>query len=551
MSKRSVRCAIYTRKSSEEGLEQAFNSLDAQREACAAYVASQKGQGWRLLPHRYDDGGVSGGTLERPGLQILLSNIEADKVDLVVVYKVDRLTRSLADFAKLVERFDAAGVSFVSVTQQFNTATSMGRLTLNVLLSFAQFEREVTAERIRDKIAASKKKGLWMGGLVPLGYDVKDRTLVVNEAEADTVRTIFQLYLELGCARRVKEAADRQALVSKYRRFESGKTFGGVAFTRGRIYHLLANPVYVGEIRHKRRSYPGQHPAIIDRATFEAAKLKLKANASRVKAQTSATSHSPLVGKLTDETGDRLKPSHAVRRGKRYCYYVSRRLVAGRGKSDSRGWRLPAAALEGAVARLIIDASETPSAAQGLTDGATPEMLTKLPPAARSLCSALSGPDRGPTLRAIVASARIEPGRLSITLCPVAMAERLDVPLAHISRDALSLIGEFRLRRRGVEAKLVLANTPTALDRTLLKTVARGWAWFEEVKAGATMQAIADRERITQRRVAHLVDLAFLAPDIVRSIVEGRQPPMLTADRLIKSKHRMLWSDQRAWISAI
>ena len=382
MSKTPVRCAIYTRKSSEEGLEQAFNSLDAQREACAAYVASQKGEGWRLLPDLYDDGGVSGGTLERPGLQCLLSDIEARKVDLVVVYKVDRLTRSLADFAKLVERFDRAGISFVSVTQQFNTATSMGRLTLNVLLSFAQFEREVTAERIRDKIAASKKKGLWMGGLVPLGYDAKDRTLVVNEAEAGTVRTIFQLYLELGCARRVKEAADRQGLVSKYRRFDSGKTFGGAAFTRGRIYHLLANPVYVGEIRHKRRSYPGQHPAIIDRATFEAVNLRLKANASRVKAPTSATSHSPLVGKLTDEAGQRLTPSHAVRRGKRYCYYVSRRLIAGSGKSDSRGWRLPAAALEGAVARLIINALETPSAAQGLIDGASPEVLTKLPSAA-------------------------------------------------------------------------------------------------------------------------------------------------------------------------
>ena len=403
MSKTPVRCAIYTRKSSEEGLEQAFNSLDAQREACAAYVASQKGEGWRLLPDLYDDGGVSGGTLERPGLQCLLSDIEARKVDLVVVYKVDRLTRSLADFAKLVERFDRAGISFVSVTQQFNTATSMGRLTLNVLLSFAQFEREVTAERIRDKIAASKKKGLWMGGLVPLGYDAKDRTLVVNETEAGTVRTIFQLYLELGCARRVKEAADRQGLLSKYRRFDSGKTFGGVAFTRGRIYHLLANPVYVGEIRHKRRSYPGQHPAIIDRATFEAVNLRLKANASRVKAQASAATPSPLAGKLTDETGERLTPSHAVMRGKRYCYYVSRRLIAGSGKSDSRGWRLPAAALEGAVARLIINALETPSAAQGLIDGASPEMLTKLPSAAKSLCSALSGPDRGPTLRAIVA----------------------------------------------------------------------------------------------------------------------------------------------------
>jgi hypothetical protein len=437
------------------------------------------------------------------------------------------------------------------VTQQFNTATSMGRLTLNVLLSFAQFEREVTAERIRDKIAASKKKGLWMGGLVPLGYDAKDRTLVVNEAEARTVRTIFQLYLELGCARRVKEAADRQGLVSKYRRFDSGKTFGGVAFTRGRIYHLLANPVYVGEIRHKRRSYPGQHPAIIDRATFEAVNLRLKANASRVKAQTSAATHSPLVGKLTDEAGQRLTPSHAVRRGKRYCYYVSRRLVAESAKSDMRGWRLPAAALEGAVARLIIDALETPSAAQGLIDGATPEMLRQLPSAAESLSTALSGPDRGPTLRAIVDSARIDPGRLSVTVCPIALAERLGVPLAQISRSALSLVGDFTLRRRGIEAKLVLANTPSALDRTLLKTVALGWAWFEEIKAGAIMQAIANREGVTQRRVAHLVDLAFLAPDIVCSIVEGRQPPTLTADRLIKSRHRMFWSDQRTWLSAI
>jgi DNA invertase Pin-like site-specific DNA recombinase len=484
-------------------------------------------------------------------LQHLLSDIEAGKVDLVIVYKVDRLTRSLADFAKLVERFDRAGASFVSVTQQFNTATSMGRLTLNVLLSFAQFEREVTAGRIRDKITASKKKGLWMGGLVPLGYDAKDRTLVVNEAEAETVRRIFQLYLDLGCARRVKEAADRQGLVTKYRRCGNGKTSGGVAFTRGRIYHLLANPVYVGEVRHKRRSHLGQHPAIIDRITFEAVNQRLKANASRVKAQTSAATHSPLVGKLTDKTGQRLTPSHAVRRGKRYCYYVSRRLVTGSGKSDTRGWRLPAAALEGAVAKLIIDALDMPSAPPHLIDGATPEMLTKVPSAAKSLCAALSGPGRGPTLRAIVDSGRIEPGLLSVTLCPEAIAERLGVPLAQISRDALSLVGQLTLRRRGVEAKLVLANTPSALDRTLVKTVALGWVWFEEIKTGVTMQAIADREGVTQRRVAHLVDLAFLAPDIVRSIVEGRQPSTLTADRLIKSRHRMLGSDQRAWISAI
>ena len=279
MPKKPVHCAIYTRKSSEEGLEQDFNSLDAQREACAAYVASQKGEGWKLVPNRYDDGGISGGTLERPGLQNLLADIEAGKVDLVIVYKVDRLTRSLADFAKLVDRFDATGASFVSVTQQFNTATSMGRLTLNVLLSFAQFEREVTAERIRDKIAASKKKGLWMGGLVPLGYDAKDRTLVINEAEAETVRTIFRLYLELGNVRRVKEEADRLGLVSKKRSLRRRQFSGGVAFTRGRISHLLlSNPVYVGEIRHKTQTYPGQHPAIIDRATFDAVRAKLDAN---------------------------------------------------------------------------------------------------------------------------------------------------------------------------------------------------------------------------------------------------------------------------------
>ncbi len=315
MQKKPVRCAIYTRKSSDEGLEQDFNSLDAQREACTAYITSQKGEGWKLAPDRYDDGGISGGTLERPGLKKLLDDIESGKVDLIVVYKVDRLTRSLADFAKLVDRFDSTGASFVSVTQAFNTATSMGRLTLNVLLSFAQFEREVTAERIRDKIAASKKKGLWMGGLAPLGYDPRDRTLVINEAEAETVRTIFRLYLELGNVRRLKAETNRLGLVSKKRSRANGIKYGGVAFSRGRLHHLLSNPVYVGEIRHKTLTYPGQHPAIIDRETFEAVRAKLHANTRGTKAGDTTATSSPLAGKFTDETGDRLTPSHAVRRG--------------------------------------------------------------------------------------------------------------------------------------------------------------------------------------------------------------------------------------------
>jgi site-specific DNA recombinase len=550
MSKKLVRCAIYTRKSSEEGLEQDFNSLDAQREACAAYVASQKGEGWKLLPEPYDDGGISGGTLKRPALQHLLAEMEAGKIDLIVVYKVDRLTRSLADFAKLVERFDAAGASFVSVTQQFNTATSMGRLTLNVLLSFSQFEREVTAERIRDKIAASKKKGLWMGGLVPLGYDAKERTLVINETEAKTVRTIFQLYLKLGCVRRVKEEADRLGLVSKQHRFESGRTCGGVAFTRGRIYHLLSNPVYVGEIRHKQQRYPGQHPAIIDRETFEAVALKLKARVGRTRENGSATAPSPLASKLTDETGDRLTPTHALSHGRRHRYYVSRRLIAESGKGDLDGWRLPASVLEEAVAKSIIDRLQDPIFARGLVTEATPQILRKLPGNLTSLAEKLQGSDRSAVLKALVQKGVIEPGHLSISLSPEAISKNLAIPPDQLKQEALRIRGDFTLRRRGVEARLVMGGNSSRVDTTLLKTIARGWLWFEEIKAGITMQAIARREGISQRRVAHLVDLAFLAPDIVTAIVEGRQPPTLIADRLIKVKHRPFWEAQRALIAA-
>jgi len=547
MAKRPVRCAIYTRKSSEEGLEQDFNSLDAQREACAAYIASQKGEGWTLVAERYDDGGISGGTLDRPALQKLLADIEAHKIERVVVYKVDRLTRSLADFARLVDRFDATGASFVSVTQQFNTATSMGRLTLNVLLSFAQFEREVTAERIRDKIAASKKKGLWMGGLVPLGYDAKDRSLVVNEPEAETVRTIFRLYLEHGSVRRVKEEADRLRLVSKRRAFAGGRSTGGVALTRGRIFHLLSNPIYVGEIRHGTQRYPGQHPGIIDRATFEAVSAKLEANTRGTKARTTATASSPLAGKFNDETGDRLSPSHAVRRGKRHRYYVSRRLIARSGERCVDGWRLPAVVLETAVASLIADAIKKPS----LVRNAPPAAMQTLPSATQSLTETLTGDGRGPLLRAFVAAGCIEPGRLSIRLDPAALAEQLGIPPGHINEEALTLAGAFTLRRRGVEARLVLGETSSGVDRTLLKNVARGWAWFEELKAGTTMRAIAKREGVTQRRVARLVDLAFLAPDIIQAVVEGRQPVPLTTDSLIKSPHRILWVEQRAWLAAI
>src|ERR1700741_2200804 len=316
------RCAIYTRKSSEEGLEQEFNSLQAQCEACEAFIRSQCHEGWILARTRYDDGGFSGGSMERPALQRLLEDIRARKIDVVVVYKVDRLTRLLADFAKIVEIFDAQGVSFVSVTQAFNTTSSMGRLTLNVLLSFAQFEREVTGERIRDKIAASKKKGMWMGGNVPLGYDASERTLVINPAEAETVRRVFVLYRELGCVRRVKEEADRLGLRTKCSTTSNGTERGGKPFSRGHIYQLLSNPIYTGQIAHKGELHPGQQAALIDDESWSIVRDQLAANTRDHRGRAQAAEPSLLAGLLVDARGERLTPSHAVKKGRRYCYYV-------------------------------------------------------------------------------------------------------------------------------------------------------------------------------------------------------------------------------------
>src|SRR6201990_2042036 len=347
------RCAIYTRKSSEEGLEQEFNSLAAQREACEAYIRSQRNEGWVLARTHYDDGGFSGGTLERPALQELLADIRAGRIDIVVVYKVDRLTRSLADFARLVELFDAEAVSFVSVTQQFNTTSSMGRLTLNVLLSFAQFEREVTGERIRDKIAASKKKGMWMGGNVPLGYDANERTLVINPAEAETVRRVFALYRELCCVRRVKEEADRLGLRTKCRTTTNGTERGGKPFSRGHLYTLLSNPIYTGHIAHKGELHPGPHAAVIDDESLCAHRDQLAANTRDHRHKAKAAEPSLLAGLLVDARGERLMPSHALKKGRRYRYYVSAVLITEAGTDRAQGWRLAAREIEEAGIRLL------------------------------------------------------------------------------------------------------------------------------------------------------------------------------------------------------
>src|SRR5438552_6765654 len=346
------RCAIYTRKSSEEGLEQEFNSLHAQREACEAFIKSQAGEGWRLIRTYYDDGGLSGATMERPALQRVMADIDKGLVDAVVVYKVDRLTRSLAVFAKMVEVFDARSISFVAVTQQFNTTTSMGRLTLNVLLSFAQFEREVTGERIRDKIAASKRKGLWMGGTVPLGYDLDDRCLVINKAEAPLVRQIYQRYLELGSVRLLKQDLDQRGVASKVRLSRKGTSSGGKSFSRGALYQLLSNPIYLGEIRHKRERHPGQHQPILECETWAQVQQRLCSGARRDCASTTKAPASPLAGKVVDEHDQPLYAQGASKNGKRYRYFVSRGLVSGTA-NGRRGWRVPAPELEQAVLAVL------------------------------------------------------------------------------------------------------------------------------------------------------------------------------------------------------
>jgi site-specific DNA recombinase len=358
------RCAVYARKSSEEGLEQEFNSLHAQREACEAFIKSQTGEGWRLIKTAYDDGGVSGGTMERPALQRLLGGIRQGQIDVVVVYKVDRLTRSLADFAKMVELFDAHSVSFVAVTQQFNTTTSMGRLTLNVLLSFAQFEREVIGERIRDKVAASKRKGIWMGGTLPMGYDLRDRNLVVNHEEARIVKNIYERYLELGSVRLLKQDLNARGIFSAVKASKNGNHHGGKPFSRGGLYHLLSNPVFIGEVRHKKERHPGQHEGIVSRELWQRVQQRLREGTVRrggiIKTM---GQQSPLAGKLFDENSEPLLVQGAAKGRRRYRYYVSRKLIHGAAPEDAEyGWRLSAPEIERSVSaaaqRMIADSNE-------------------------------------------------------------------------------------------------------------------------------------------------------------------------------------------------
>lgn len=550
-SRRTHRCAIYTRKSSEEGLDQDFNSLQAQREACEAFIKSQASEGWKLIKTAYDDGGLSGGTMERPALKRLLEDISEGLIDVVVVYKVDRLTRSLADFAKMVELFDARGVSFVAVTQQFNTTTSMGRLTLNVLLSFAQFEREVTGERIRDKIAASKRKGMWMGGVPPLGYDVRDRRLVINRAEADGVRLIYQRYLQLGCVRQLSKELAERGIVSKLRVSRNGTRSGGCRFSRGALYELLANPIYVGEIRHKQERYPGLHDAIVTRELWEKVQQRLKEKASRGRGTPTRSITSPLAGKLFDADGQSLYVQGATKGNRRYRYYVSKCLVNGGATDGGKGWRLPAPEIERVVATA---ARQILSDRAGLVDALqkseieSPDTKATVESSAALSRRLAKEADRGACLVELIDRVELRDDGIAVTLGTQVPCSRAGVRTISLLR--LSRVLPLKMKRRGVETRVIIAGGEDAtrqIDPALLKAVARARAWFDELASGRVRSfgEIAQRESVTRRYVERLSRLAFATPAIVEAICGGHQPADLSAETLLKRIDLPLdWSAQ-------
>jgi site-specific DNA recombinase len=561
---RKRRCAIYTRKSTEEGLEQAFNSLDAQREACAAFILSQKHEGWSVLATTYDDGGFSGGTIERPALQRLIADIEAGKIDVVVVYKVDRLTRALSDFAKLVEIFDGHGVSFVSITQQFNTTTSMGRLTLNVLLSFAQFEREVIAERVRDKIAASKKKGMWMGGMPPLGYDVKDRKLIVNKDEARTVIHIFRRYLELKSVRALEDELAAEGILSKRRTHADGSPYGGYKLSRGALYLMLQNRIYRGEITHKGNAYPGEHQAIVEQSLWDEVQETLAKN--RVQRATGARSRHPslLTGLVFDQNGERLTPTHAVKKGTRYRYYVSTSLVTGAQGSRDNGRRIPAGNLEGLVIErlrsFLTDQGELLDAVRTETVQGVSKLIERGRQIADSLQSAQTTTVKT-MLMTLLARVEVGSSRIDIRVSQAGLADLLagrtpDLAKAprkesESTEGVLTLKAPARLKRVGREMRMLVehAGDRTPADRGLLRIVSRAHDVHLRLMQNVdlTVHEVASEEHVSAAYIYSILRLSSLAPDIVSAIVNGRNPPQLTAKKLMRlSPHLPIdWTEQR------
>jgi site-specific DNA recombinase len=545
MTKQQVPCAVYTRKSSEEGLEQSFNSLEAQREACMAYIHSQKHEGWLVANTRYDDGGFSGGTLERPALKQLLDHIAAGKIATVIVYKVDRLTRSLADFAKIIEVFDAHNVSFVSVTQQFNTTSSMGRLTLNVLLSFAQFERELTGERIRDKVAASKKKGMWMGGVAPLGYDGMDHQLIVNRSEAETVREIFRQYLRLGCVKELKDYLGREQISSKVRTSSNGRTSGGASYSRGALHHLLNNRVYMGEIVHRDQSYPGQHEAIVPKELWDEVVARLAVNHQAHRRKKSPTTPSLLTGMVFDVHGVRFTPTHATKNGKRYRYYTSQAAIQ-KTASALPGTRFPAQQLETLALSQIHLLLGSPERCTASLENSPEKDVT----GARALELAKRWPQletakQHEFFRAVVRQVIVGQTTIWIEVDGLQLAETL---LGHAPAcstvagehglSPIKLTADLHTLRRGGKVRLA---GPTCFEGSpvpsLVKAIARARDWYERIVSGevSTIRQLAQKTRLSSTYVKRMMDCATLSPQITEILLSGKHRPELTLQDLLQN----------------
>jgi DNA invertase Pin-like site-specific DNA recombinase len=519
-----ARCAIYTRKSTEHNLDLAFNSLDAQREACEAYIKSQAHEGWRAIPGRYDDGAFSGASLDRPALQQLLADVQGRKIEIVLVYKVDRLTRSLADFAKLIELFDAHDVSFVSVTQSFNTSSSMGRLTLNVLLSFAQFERELIGERVRDKIAASKRKGIWVGGPVPLGYAAVDKKIVVVPAEAEVVRTIFGRYLEFGSVRALAEDLDRRGIRSKPRRLLNGRSIGGGRFGVGALAYLLKNRFYVGEVVYRGDVHRGEHGPILDRALFEAVQGRLAAQkvARRCRLRGSPAL---LSGRIFDEGGNRMSPTHANKCGARYRYYISQAVLQKKPQATGSVSRVPAAELETLVLAALRNHLDASGAGQQLPDS-----------------------DRVLVDRHLE-RVTLTPGHIELRVRQMVEAtqetDAQDIannssgrPLANVTTIAIPWISRVPAAVKGI-IHVPVHNTPIKPSRreTLLIAIAKARQWIDDLVHGraASFAVIARREGKVERHIRLLAPLAFVSPRIVSALLDGTAPADLTLTKLARA----------------
>jgi site-specific DNA recombinase len=531
-----ARCAIYTRKSTEHNLDLEFNSLDAQREACEAYIKSQANEGWRAIPGRYDDGAFSGASLERPALQQLLADVGSGKIEIVLVYKVDRLTRSLADFAKLIELFDTHDVSFVSVTQSFNTSSSMGRLTLNVLLSFAQFERELIGERVRDKIAASKRKGIWVGGPVPLGYAAVDKKIVVVPAEAAAVRTIFARYLQLGSIRALAQELDRRGIRSKPRRLSDGRTVGGARFGVGALAHLLKNRFYIGEVVYRGQVHRGEHEPILDSALFEAVQAKLAAQAVARRCRLRG-SPALLSGRLFDDRGNRMSPSHANKGGARYRYYVSQAVLQKKPHASGSVSRVPAAEIEALVVAALRNHLNASGAGEQLPDDDRDlverhlDRVTLIPNHAEL------------RVRQIVEAAQAHDAANNSSGPPIGSVTTIAVPWTSPVPAAV----------KGI-VHVPAHNTPIKASRreTLLIAIAKARQWMNDLAHGraANFAVIARRERKAERHIRLLAPLAFLSPRIVSALLDGTAPADLILTQLARAlPHSWAEQERRVGIS--